>query len=211
MIYRPGEPAADEVLQNHKRHLERNALFLEHGLDRERAISFIVDSAGELRPPVLDIGTGKGLTAIELARRGVRVTSVDISEPELRMAFLNARAAKVDSRILFHLADATMLPFDEGHFNLVTMVNVLHHAGQVDGMLAEVSRVLQPGGRFVVADFTDEGFGILAGIHESEGRVHDRLNDVGIDVVADMLPGYGLECRGRDSRFFEHVLLAEKV
>ncbi len=211
MIYRPTEPAEDEVLRNHKRHLERNALFLQHGIDRERAIGFIIDSIGPLRPPILDIGTGKGMTAIEMARRGVPVTSVDISEPELQMAFLNARAAKVDADILFHLADATMLPFDNDHFNLVTMVNVIHHAEEIDIIFNEVSRVLMPGGRFVVADFTDEGFEILAGIHESEGRFHDRLNNVGMDDVAGMLPDYGLECRSRDSRFFEYVITAEKL
>jgi len=211
MIYRPTEPEVDEVLQNHKRHMERNALFLEHGIDRERGVGFIIDSAGPLRPPILDIGTGKGLTAIEVARRGVPVTSIDISEPELRMAFLNARAAKVDADILFHLADATMLPFDDDHFNLVTMVNVIHHAEEIPGIFNEVSRVLRPGGRFVVADFTDEGFEILAGIHEGEGRFHDRRNNMGMDDVAGMLPGYGLECRSRDSRFFEYVVTAEKL
>jgi ubiquinone/menaquinone biosynthesis C-methylase UbiE len=211
MIYKPTEPAADEVLQNHKRLMERNALFLEHGIDREQAINFIIDSAEPLRPPVLDVGTGKGMAAIEMARRGVPVTSIDVSETELQMAFLNARAAEVDSDILFHIGDANGLPFGDGHFNLVTMINVLHHVDEISGIFAEVSRVLKPGGRFLVADFTDDGFRILDSIHQDEGRRHDRLNIVGLDDVARMLPGFGLECRGRDARFFEHVLLAEKV
>lgn len=211
MIYRPTEPAANEVLENKKRFIERNALYMEHGYDRERATRFIIDSAGSLSPPVLDIGTGKGMAAIEIARRGVPVTSVDVSEEELRVAFLNARAAEVDSNIHFYIGDANKLPFEDDHFNLVTMINVLHHLDEMNDIFAEVSRVLTPGGRFLVADFTDDGFTILDRIHRTEGRVHDRLNAVEFDEVARMLPRFGLECRGRDARFFEHVILAEKV
>ncbi len=211
MIYRPTEPEADEVLRNHEKLMERNALFLKHGLDRDRAIGFIIDSAGPLQTPILDIGTGKGMAAIEMARRGVAVTSIDVSESELQTAYLNARAAKVDSNILFHIGDANRMPFEDGSFSLVTMINVLHHVGAVEGIFGEVSRVLAPGGRFLVADFTDDGFEILENIHRGEGRRHDRLNTVGMDDVAAILPDYGLECRGRDARFFEHVILAEKV
>jgi len=211
MIYKPTEPALNEVLENRRRFIERSALFLENGIDRERAISFIIDSAGPLQPPVLDIGTGKGMAAIEIAKRGVPVMSVDVSEIELQMAFLNARAAEVDSNIRFHIGDANQLPFENDQFNLVTMINVLHHLDEMDGIFAEVSRVLGPGGRFLVADFTHDGFTILERIHRDEGRVHDRLNTVEMDDVALMLPRFGLECRGRDARFFEHVILAEKV
>ena len=211
MIYKPTEPAVDEILENRKRYIERSALYLEHGIDRERAVGFIIDSAEPLRPPVLDIGTGKGMAAIELAKRGVPVTSVDVSEEELQMAFLNARAAEVDSNIRFHIGDANKLPFEDGQFNLVTMINVLHHLEEFNGIFAEVTRVLEPGGRFLVADFTDAGFTVLDRIHRDEGRVHDRLNAVEMDEVARMLPSFSLECRGRDARFFEHVILAEKV
>lgn len=211
MIYKPTEPAADEVLRNRQRNIERNTLYLEQGIDRERGISFIIDSAGPLEPPVLDIGTGKGMAAIEMARRGVPVTSIDVSEAELQMAFLNARAARVDSNIRFYIGDAKKLPFEDGRFNLVTMVNVLHHLDEVEDIFAEVSRVLVPKGRFIVADFTADGFEILDRIHRNEGRIHDRMNAVEMDEVSDLLGRFGLECRGRDARFHEHVILAEKV
>jgi ubiquinone/menaquinone biosynthesis C-methylase UbiE len=211
MIYKPTEPAADEVLRNHKRNIERNTLYLEHGIDRERGINFIIDSAGPLRTPVLDIGTGKGMAAIEMARRGIPVTSIDVSETELQTAFLNARAAEVDSSIRFYIGDAKKLPFEDDQFNFVTMINVLHHVDQVEGILAEVSRVLAPGGRFLVADFTNDGFRILDRIHKNEGRRHDRMNPIEMDELAGMLQGLGLECRGRDARFHQHVILAEKV
>lgn len=211
MIYNPPETTPDQVEQNHKHYNERVAVFRRYGHDREGAIRFVVDAAEPLTTPVLDIGTGKGFAAVEIARRGVPVTSVDLSPEELRFAHLNARAAGVDSRIEFHVSDAARLPFDDEHFNLVTMVNVLHHLADYRGILSEVSRVLVPDGRFVLADFTAEGFDILDRVHELEGRVHDRPGRFSVDDVSHLLPEFGLECRERDTRFQECVMVARKV
>jgi ubiquinone/menaquinone biosynthesis C-methylase UbiE len=211
MIYRPVEPTEAELLENHQRFLQRTEAFLRHGFDRQRAIGFIIDNAAPIEQPILDIGTGKGLAAIEVASRGIPVTSVDISEDELKVAFLNARAANVDAQIRFHIGDANKLPFEDGNFRLVTMVNVLHHIDEFTGIFREVSRVLIPGGRFVVADFTEDGFAVMERIHRSEGGEHSRLNNVAMDDVALMLPRFGLECRARDTRFLEHVIVAEKL
>ncbi len=211
MIYRPIEPTEAEILENQKRFLERTEIYLKLGFDRKQAISFIIDNADPVEEPVLDIGTGKGLAAIEIASRGLPVTSVDISEEELQVAFLNARAANVDGHIRFHIGDANKLPFEDGHFQLVTMVNVLHHLDEFTGIFREASRVLIPGGRFVVADFTESGFEIMDRIHMSEGREHSRLNLVEMDDIVSMLPEFGLECRKRDARFNQHVVMAVKL
>jgi ubiquinone/menaquinone biosynthesis C-methylase UbiE len=211
MIFEPAEPTEIEVKESRLKLISQRDLYRKHGFDRERAISFVIDNAGALREPVLDIGTGKGMAAIEIARRGIPVTSVDISEEELRLAFLNARAENVDSSIAFHVGDANGLPFEDAHFQLVTMINVLHHVEDFSGIFKEVSRVLAPGGRFLIADLTEEGFEILDRIHSSEGREHPRLNGYEMDEVADMLPSFGLECKGRDVRFQEYVIVADKV
>jgi SAM-dependent methyltransferase len=211
VIYKPPETTPEEVEQNRERYIERVAVYRNHGHDREKAIEFVIDAAGPITPPVLDIGTGKGFAAIEIARRGVPVTSVDLSPEELRFAYLNAKAAGVDSLIGFHVMDANRLPFEDGRFNLVTMVNVLHHLDGYRDILGEISRVLVPDGTFLVADFTAEGFAILERVHESEGRVHDRKKRFGIEEIAQALPEFGLECRGRDTRFQECVMLARKV
>ncbi|MCK4236228.1 MAG: methyltransferase domain-containing protein, partial [Candidatus Krumholzibacteria bacterium] len=141
----------------------------------------------------------------------VSVDSIDISEDELRTALLNAKSAGVDRLINFHIGDANELPFEDEHFRLVTMVNLIHHVESYGGILGEVSRVLGPGGKFLVSDFTGEGFDILDRIHESEGRVHPRPGRNGIDDVAGSLSDFGLQCLGRDIRFQEYVMLAEKL
>ncbi len=189
----------------------RNALYLEHGFDREKAAGFVVDSAGDIRPPVLDIGTGRGAAAVEIARRGLPVSSVDISEEEIDRAVLYARYAGVESRIGFLVADANLLPFDGGRFNFVSMINVLHHLEDCSGIMSEVSRVLAPGGTLLLADFTDEGFEILDRVHVSEGRTHSKHNGKGMDDVAAGFRDFGIQCTGRDIRFHQHVMVARRI
>jgi ubiquinone/menaquinone biosynthesis C-methylase UbiE len=211
MRYKPPEPAPEEINESRKRYQERIAVYRSFGHDRENAMRFVVDTADPITPPVLDVGTGKGFAAVEIARRGVPVVSVDSSTDEVRFAYLNARAAGVDSLIEFNVLDANDLPFDDGHFNLVTMVNVLHHLDDFGGILGEISRVLTPGGRFLIADFTERGFEILDRVHEIDGRVHDRRNKFKIEDVAQALPAVGMECTGRDTRFQECVMIARKM
>ena len=211
MIWQQADPTADEVAGNLERYRERVALYREFGHDREQAIRFVIDSAEPIGPPVLDIGTGKGFASVEIARRGHRVDSIDIVEDELHYALLNAKAAAVDDLVTFHIGDARKLPFENEQYGLVTMVNVLHHVDRFEPVITEVSRVLKPGGRFVVADFTEEGFSILDRIHTEEGREHPRRCSAGIEDVAAILPANGMICRGRDERFQEYVMIAEKL
>ena len=189
----------------------RIEVYRRHGHDREKAVRFIVDAAGGIEGPALDIGSGYGFAAVEIARRGVPVTLVDISEDEHRIAWLNARSAGIRTPMEFYLADAGKLPFDDESYPFVSMVNALHHLESVEDVLTEVSRVLAPGGTFLVADFTEEGFAVLDEVHREEGRVHDRPGTLTLDDVAEMLPRYGMACRGRDARFGESVMIAKKM
>ena len=211
MLWKPLEPTPEEIEENREFYLERQALYRTFGYDRELAMNFILDAAGGIEPPVLDIGTGKGFTATELARRGFPVTSVDISEELMRGAFLFAKAAGVDGLIEYNIADANDLPFDNEKFNLVALVNALHHMENFRGVLSEISRVLKPGGKLLVTEFTDEGFAILDRIHESEGRAHELIGRHSIDDAAAALPAVGLACRGRDIRYKQWVMIAEKL
>jgi len=211
MTWQTVEPTPEEVAKSRERYSERIAVYRRHGHDREMAMRFVIDCAEQIHEPVLDIGAGKGFAAVELAKRGIKVVSVDISDEELRAAFLNSKAFGVDSLIEFHLVDANHLPFESEHFHLVTMINVLHHLDDFSGILREVSRVLAPGGKFLVAEFTKEGFDILDEIHRLEGRVHPRRSLHGIDDIAAELPDHHLQCCSRDTRFHEYVMIAEKI
>jgi SAM-dependent methyltransferase len=100
---------------------------------------------GQLR--VLEVGCGTGGISLYLASQGFKVTAVDREqyEPEA------LRAARDFSRqqgigIDVYLADAGALPFGEGAFDAVLCGNVVEHLDDPEAALAEIHRVLVPGG-----------------------------------------------------------------
>ena len=104
---------------------------------------------------VLDVGTGPGylaLAASSLVGPGGVAVGIDAS-PEM---IVRARelAARAGSAAEFRLASAAALPFEDGSFDVVVSRLVLHHLpGEVKTKaLAEMLRVLRPGGRLLVAD-----------------------------------------------------------
>lgn len=210
MVWKTAAPEATELDESRENREKRNELYLRHGIDRDGMVGFVVDSAEPLPGRVLDIGTGRGFTAIELARRGASVTTIDLSEEMLESAWLHAVDTGVAERIEFHLADGGDLPFEEGSFEVVIMTNVLHHLENPATVLPEIARVLMPGGRLVVSDFTDKGFDILEEIHRLDGNSHERHAGETIDGFAARLDEVGMKCVERDRRFHQVVMVAEK-
>jgi ubiquinone/menaquinone biosynthesis C-methylase UbiE len=210
MQWQPDTIDPHEIEEIRKQYREWEDSSRELGYDGERAVRFVIDTAGAFEPPVLDVGTGGGLAAVELARRGVALKSVDLSEEQLRLAYLGAREAGVEDLIEFYNLDANRLPFPDAHFGLVTMVNTLHHLEHAEEILGEVSRVLKQGGKLLLSELTEEGFDIVNRVFERTGRTHQKPETAGIDDVADLLPRHGLRCIGRDQRYHEYVMIAEK-
>ena len=97
----------------------------------------------------LDLSCGTGRYALALARRGLRVVGVDISEPMLLVARAKAREAGCDLRLA--RADACALPFRAGAVELVTIILGLEFVGEPRRVLEECHRVLVPGGSLVIA------------------------------------------------------------
>lgn len=91
---------------------------------------------------VLDIGTGPGFFAINLALAGHDVTAVDVTEEMLQYAGENAESygAKVD----FVLHRGEFLPFKDGSFDLIVSRNVIWNLEYPEQALAEWTRVLAP-------------------------------------------------------------------
>jgi len=122
-------------------------------LMRTRVSGDFTPLAGELagRPgwTVLDLACGTAFYAPALwGDRGVRYVGVDRTAQYLDVALKNYPPGR------FVLGDAFRLPFRGGSFDLAASIGFLHHipdAG-MDAVLAEVRRVLKPGGLFVVAE-----------------------------------------------------------
>lgn len=112
---------------------------------------------------VLDIGTGTGLLAIELARGipTVEVVGLDLSHVVLELARDNLRKTEVASRVIFEHGDAQDMPFDAETFDLVVSSNTLHLIENPVLMFDEIQRVLKRGGRFLISDFRRSWLGYL--------------------------------------------------
>jgi SAM-dependent methyltransferase len=97
---------------------------------------------------VLEIGFGHGRTVARLADRATRglVAGVDPSEVMLAMASRRNRRAIREGRVELRRGDAAALPFPDAHFDRVLAVNSVQFWPGPDRSLAEVRRVLRPGG-----------------------------------------------------------------
>lgn len=122
---------------NDERRQAWRELILAHAPKRER-----------LR--ILDVGTGPGFFAINLALEGHEVTAVDVTEQMLAHARENAAA--YGAKVNFVLHRGEFLPFADGSFDLIVSRNVIWNLEYPRQALSEWSRVLSPGGRMVYFD-----------------------------------------------------------
>jgi ubiquinone/menaquinone biosynthesis C-methylase UbiE len=170
----PKAKANEAVLANHRQLLERERFFRKFGYDLPKGIAFALTQALPLDGSVLEIGTGKGRFLMELAKRVATVTTVDITAKERMFARLDARFAGVETRIKFVLRDAGRLPWRDGSFDAAVTFNAMHHIPHFCRVLTEMLRVVKPGGKIVLGDFSPRGFQIMDRIHRAEGKTHQH-------------------------------------
>ena len=160
------------TVTNRQQILKREARLRRFGYDSPAAIQFVLAQALPLGGAVLEIGTGKGRFLVKLARHVAAVTTVDIAAEEQRCARLNARYAGVEEKIRFILRDAARLPWRDCAFDAAVTVNAMHHIAHFEQVMEEMLRVVKPGGKIVLADFSPRGFQIVARAHRAEGKIH---------------------------------------
>ena len=137
---------------------------------REKTLDLARLAEGEA---VLDIGCGTGTLAIAAKRRvgpAARVAGIDPSPEMIARARKKARRAGV--AVSFDKAVAEELPFEAGSFDVVMGTLMLHHLPEDarQKCIAEVRRVLKPGGRFLALDFG----GHAHERHTRAGRMHNH-------------------------------------
>ena len=98
---------------------------------------------------VLEIGSGGGAHSAVFKHHGASMVSVDIT-PERVMATARKLALVSGGEGRAYQADAERLPFKDGVFDIVYSNGVLHHSEDTDACIAEVFRVLKPGGLAVI-------------------------------------------------------------
>jgi demethylmenaquinone methyltransferase/2-methoxy-6-polyprenyl-1,4-benzoquinol methylase len=112
---------------------------------RERAVDLARVGPGS---QALDVATGTGDLAIELARRGAAVVGSDFSEGMLERARAKAPGLRWEQ------ADAMALPYDDDTFDAATVGFGARNFGDLERGLGEMARVVRPGGRVVVLEIT---------------------------------------------------------
>ncbi|HJY32061.1 MAG TPA: class I SAM-dependent methyltransferase [Actinomycetota bacterium] len=102
---------------------------------------------------VLDVATGTGLVARELASKNVRVVGLDQSAAMVARGVEAVRRRGLDERVRFTLGQAQALPFADGSFDAVTFTYLLRYVVDPAATVAELVRVLRPGGVMASLEF----------------------------------------------------------
>ncbi|HLZ64126.1 MAG TPA: methyltransferase domain-containing protein [Ktedonosporobacter sp.] len=142
---------------------------------RRRTVTMANIQPGE---QVLDVGCGTGTLAMEVARivgRAGRVVGVDPGLQQIARA--RSKAAQLHLPIDFQIGMIEQLPFPDQTFDVVLSTLMMHHlpAPLKRQGLAEIARVLKPGGRLVIADFKrkKERVGLAARFHAGGSGTQD--------------------------------------
>lgn len=101
---------------------------------------------------LLDVACGSGQTAIPAARKGLAVTGIDIAENLIQQARRVAAAAEVDAR--FDVGDAEALPYTDCSFDAAISLIGAMFAPRPERVVAELVRVIKPGGKLFMANWT---------------------------------------------------------
>lgn len=174
----------NEILENHKKYLERKALYKSFGYDVDKERDFILEQAKPVHGRILEAGTGKGHFALALAKAGHKFVTFDISSEEQRFAKLNIVHFGFEKQVDFKIENGERTSFADGSFDTVFSVNVLHHLRNPYQVIDELIRLISSQGKLILADFTQEGFRVMDKIHGLEGNTHEvgkvELMDAGL-------------------------------
>jgi cyclopropane fatty-acyl-phospholipid synthase-like methyltransferase len=128
-------------------------------LEAMNRLTDIVGAKLELRPGqhLLDVGCGVGVPAIRLGQQtDADITGITVSGWQVSEARRRVNAAGLRGQVLIEYGDAAALDYPEGFFDAVLAFDSLTHAQDRGQWLQEMARVLRPGGRIVLTDYTEE-------------------------------------------------------
>lgn len=130
--------------------------FLSAGIDvrwRKKALSQLLD----LKPKsILDVATGTADVAIMASKmlNPEKITGIDISEGMLEIGREKIKKLNLDEKIRLFKGDSEAICFEDNSFDAVTVAFGVRNFQQLEKGLSEIKRVLKPGGKLVVLEFS---------------------------------------------------------
>lgn len=178
----------------------------QENLSMRTAMQLMIDEVGNrLSLPsdsmVLDAGCGEGDAALRLAARlSLRVDGVDLLDFNIAKAKAKAQHHGLEDRVHFWSGDYSELPYPDETLDGVYTLETLVHAADSTKVLKEFYRVLKPGGRLVLFEYSMPSEEALT---PEQRRVFSFINDVAAmpslggfvhDSFPELLDGAGFEC-----------------
>jgi ubiquinone/menaquinone biosynthesis C-methylase UbiE len=155
MLARVLEPEAMDLPQEARDydamdHREVNARFVA---------DFLQAFQGKPSGPILDVGTGTARIPIALCERdpSARVVGIDVAEAMLALGRINVEGAGLSERIRLERHDARRIDAPEGAFAAVVSNTIIHHIPEPRDVVAEMIRLVAPGGLLFVRDLARPG------------------------------------------------------
>jgi ubiquinone/menaquinone biosynthesis C-methylase UbiE len=161
----------------------------------DAVVELVAPVPGEL---VVDLGAGMGPATVRAAQAGAQVLAIDPTPGMRRVLGLRRRIDRSRTRISVHAGAAESMPVAPGSVDALWCVNVMHHWTDQAAALAEIARVVRPGGGRIVLvdeDFADPTHPSYEA-HQARGARHQhhfdqvdpvqvggRLADLGFTVV----------------------------
>jgi ubiquinone/menaquinone biosynthesis C-methylase UbiE len=150
---------------------------------------------GDSAPRVLDVATGTGRVPLLLASQpwfGGLIDGLDLTPAMLQRAQAKLSDAGLETRVRLHQGEAGTLPWPDASFNLVISLEALEFFPRPRRALAEMTRVLRPGGALIVSKYPDRWARTLpfkSLTRSAMGRLLERLG-MGAITIREWQPGH---------------------
>ena len=154
----------------------------EHRYRTEWHIPQAADFSGSNGLNVLEIGCGLGTDGAQFAKAGANYTGVDLTEAAIELAQRRFELFNLPGK--FRTADAERLDFADESFDLVYSHGVLHHTPDTAAAVAEIHRILKPGGRAMVMLYHRDSYNFRVNISLlRRAGVHLLKSEAGLKFV----------------------------
>jgi len=164
-----------------KQDQEKLKLFKKYGYDILKARNFILVKSKLSGGKILEVGTGRGNAVVALAKKGLKVVSIDLDRKAQDVAKLKLKILKLNKLVSLKNMNAERLKYKGSSFNEVISVNFIHHAKNPVKCLKEMIRVVKH--KLIIADLNKKGEKIMEKVHALDGHKHaaSKMSMLGVE------------------------------